>query len=236
MKTVDEAFADTSEKLPYRGVSEIYGDICPHCRKKILERAEYTEDGGKTWRHIPPCNGLLSYAETPQEQISGWLGHYVGEAKKAREIASELLKPTEDLMPGVSDKDTTDGLKQLGTGGWAQGGPSSGDEDNKTRVDNVSENIAGLPPSGEEKYNKQEPGGTMAAVNTTSLSTEGTRGRSEREESKSVGPRDFERFSDNMMNFVNASNVPLKVTVTEITVMADEVHSVKGYIVRVDNG
>ena len=60
--------------------------------------------------------------------------------------------------------------------------------------------------------------------------------KSENEESKPVGARDYARFANNMMNFVNASNVPLKVTVTEFTVMADQVHSVKTYIVRVDNG
>ena len=60
--------------------------------------------------------------------------------------------------------------------------------------------------------------------------------KSENEESKPVAPRDFGRFANNTMNFVNASNVPLKVTVTEFTVMADEVHSVKTYIVKVDNG
>lgn len=29
----------------------------------------------------------------------------------------------------------------------------------------TDENVVGLPPSGEEKYNKQEPGGTMGAIN-----------------------------------------------------------------------
>jgi hypothetical protein len=58
----------------------------------------------------------------------------------------------------------------------------------------------------------------------------------ENEESKPVASRGFERFANNMMNFVNASNIPLNVTVTEFTAMADNVHAVKTYIVRADNG
>lgn len=99
----------------------------------------------------------------------------------------------------------------------------------------VGESVDGMPPSGEEKYYKQQPGGTMGTANTATLAVEDQK-KSEREEIKPVGPHDFERFVDNMMNFVNASNVPLKVTVTEFTVMADEVYSSKSYIVRVDNG
>lgn len=82
----------------------------------------------------------------------------------------------------------------------------------------------------------EEPGGTMAAVNTTNLSTEAVSGVAESEETKPVGPRDYAKFASNMMNFVNASNVPLKVSVTEFTAAAGGVHSVKSYIVKVDNG
>ena len=99
----------------------------------------------------------------------------------------------------------------------------------------TKESVDGMPPSGEEKYLKQQPGGdVMGAANTTTLATE-TQAKSEREESKIVAPRDFERFVDKMMNFVNASNVPLKVTVTEFTVNVSG-QSAKTYIVRVDNG
>ena len=76
----------------------------------------------------------------------------------------------------------------------------------------------------------------MAAVNTTNLSTEAVNDVAENEESKPVGARDYARFANDMMNFVNASNVPLKVTVTEFTAKAGDVHSVKSYIVRVENG
>jgi hypothetical protein len=59
--------------------------------------------------------------------------------------------------------------------------------------------------------------------------------KSENEESKPVGARDFARFANNKMNFVNASNIPLKVTVTQFTSVADT-QTAETYIVRVDNG
>lgn len=98
------------------------------------------------------------------------------------------------------------------------------------------ENVVGLPLSSEEKYNKQEPGGTMSAVNIEEEVPIKDMKKAENEESKLVGARDWVRFANNTMNFVNASNIPLKATVTEISVMADEIHSVKTYIVKVDNG
>lgn len=134
------------------------GNMCPGCNMIMTENTEYTDDGGKTWRHSK-CNKII-YLE---------------------------------------------------------------------------ESVDGMPPSGEEKYSKQEPGGdVMAAANTSTLANENMK-KSEREESKPVAARGFERFANNMMNFVNASKIPLKVTVTEISVMADEIHSVKSYIVRVEN-
>ena len=57
-ETVNEFFKDAPEKLVERGVREIYYDICPHCKKEIYERHEYTEDGGITWRHSE-CKGRL---------------------------------------------------------------------------------------------------------------------------------------------------------------------------------
>jgi hypothetical protein len=102
-----------------------------------------------------------------------------------------------------------------------------------------SEAVPGMPPSGEEKYKKQEPGGTMSAVNLDEKESPYANGvnemqNGENEESKPVGPRDFVRFANNTMNFVNASNVPLKVTVSEFTSVADK-QTAKTYIVRVDN-
>lgn len=246
-ETVEKVFANAPEKPIERGVREIYYDICPHCKTEIHEKHEYTEDGGVTWRHSD-CKGLIARPETPIEEIGSWLRPYVQEARDDRKAARKALG-----MP---------------------------------------ENVVGLPPSGEEKYDKQQQEGPMAAVNTTNLTTEvGHRGGQpldpyekaddetgippaspdndpadpdydtkkptvilhphpelaprhqvnetgveEKEESKPVAPRDFGRFADDAINFVNASNIPLKVTVTEFKAMADTVHSVKTYIIWVNNG
>lgn len=112
-ESLDEFFEDAPEKLVERGIREIYHDICPHCKKEIHEKHEYTEDGGVTWRHSE-CKGLIARPETPIEEISSWLRPYVEEARKQRAAAREVY---------------------------------------------------GMPPSGEEKYDKQEPGGQMSAIN-----------------------------------------------------------------------
>ena len=100
----------------------------------------------------------------------------------------------------------------------------------------MAENVAGLPPSGEEKYSKQEPGGTMAAVNSTSLANEASKGVTEKEETVQLPVHGDAGAMDRSVIFLNASNVPLKVTVSEFTAMADDVHSVKKYYLRIDNG
>ena len=93
-ESLDQFFESAPMKKIMRGTREENFDICPHCKQEIYEKHEYTEDGGKTWRHSD-CKGLIQ------------------------------------------------------------------------RLD---ENVAGLPPSGEEKYYKQEPGGTMVAVNVNETS------------------------------------------------------------------
>jgi hypothetical protein len=103
-------------------------DICGHCKKEIRENREYTEDGGKTWRHLD-CKGLI------REE---------------------------------------------------------------------------LPLGGEEKYLKQQPGGEMMAVNTTSLATEAVE---QSEEVQNVGPAGGTgKFFDGECRFLNGINTPLKVT------------------------
>src|SRR5512137_1151861 len=113
-ESVEKFFKEAPEKLVERGVREIYYDICPHCKQEILERHEYTEDGGVTWRHSE-CKGLIARPSTPLEEVSDWLRPYVKEAQEERDAARKAL---------------------------------------------------GLPPSGELKYNKQEPGGTFGTSNS----------------------------------------------------------------------
>jgi hypothetical protein len=234
-ETIQEVFKDAPEKLIERGVREIQYDICPHCKTEIYEKHEYTEDGGVTWRHSE-CKGLIARPETPVEQISDWLRPYVKEARQVRKLARKQMGLKEDLMPGVADKDTMDSIKTLGSGGYPQGVPGSGDENLGDKEFGLQENVVGLPPSGEEKYSKQEPGGTMSAVNATTIANEASKGVTEKAETQPLPPHDFVRFMNNMVSVVNMSKVPLKITVNEFTAMADDVNSVKTYNIHIDNG
>lgn len=89
-ETIDEVFAEDPEKMVERGVREVYYDICPHCKKEIHEKHEYTEDGGITWRHSD-CKGLIARPETPLEEIVFWLRPYVQEAREERKAARKAL-------------------------------------------------------------------------------------------------------------------------------------------------
>ena len=221
-ETIKKTFASAPEKLIERGLREIQYDICPHCKTEIYERHEYTEDGGTTWRHAE-CKGLISRPETPIEKIDDWLRPYVAEARNQRGEARRALgyEPLADDQPGgqmmaanVSEEEDPyqPDDQESGTVKTPDNDPAAKDYDSKKPTVILHPYPKAVPAHG---------------VNEAT---------SENEESKPVGPRDFTRFANNMMNFVNASNVPLKVTVTEFTAMADNVHSVKSYIVRVDNG
>jgi hypothetical protein len=140
----------------------LYSDICPSCGKQIVESADYTEDGGKTWRHSE-CRGIIRESK--------------------------------------------------------------------------------LPLSGEEKYYKQEPGGDMATSNTTTLATNETSTSpsvTTSEETKGVKARNGvvpgeANFMSKSVVIVNLGDLPLKVTVHEFSAMADEIHSVKKYLIKIDN-
>ena len=203
-ETILEVFKDASEKLVERGVREIQYDICPHCKKEIYERHEYTEDGGISWRHSE-CKGLIARPATPMEQISDWFKPYVKEANQVRKLARKKLEMNEDLMPEVPDNDTMDSIKTLGKGGHPQGGPSTGDQNLGDKEFGLQENVAGLPPSGEEKYLKQEPGGTMAAVNIEETTVEN-------KEVQILSPTRDAKFFAGEARFHNVTKMRLKVT------------------------
>ena len=90
-----------------------------------------------------------------------------------------------------------------------------------------------LPPSGHEKYDKQQPGGTMSAVNTSGLEEEYQ--TSEQEESNPVGVRDYVKFKNMPINIVNTSKNPINVTITEITVAVDKTNGKSAYIIRIND-
>jgi hypothetical protein len=87
-----------------------------------------------------------------------------------------------------------------------------------------------LPIGGEKKYNKQEPGGQMTAVNIEENS-----GRVEKDETKTIAVHGFRRFNDMPINIVNTSQIPLRVTITEITSTVDQATGKSAYIIRIDD-
>ena len=93
-----------------------------------------------------------------------------------------------------------------------------------------SEAVPGMPPSGEEKYSKQQPGGTMAAVNVSEAGNV-----SEKEENKIIPPRSAVDFFDKSVLLSNSSNRAVNISVTEFTSMVDDVNSVKKYFIRINN-
>lgn len=185
-ETVQEFFQEAPEQLVERGIREMYYDVCPHCKQEIMEKHEYTEDGGTTWRHSE-CKGLISRPETPLEQLSDGLKPYVKEARQMRKLAR----------------------KQMG----------------------IDENVVGLPPSGEEKYSKQEPGGTMSAVNSTSLANENVEQSSE---TQVLSPGRDSKFFGGECRFHNTTKMRLKVTAHKFLARIGEVHQ-SAYYFRVED-
>src|ERR1035437_4639032 len=223
---VTEFFKNAPEKMVERSVREVYYDICPHCKKEISERMEYTEDGGTTWRHSD-CKRLIARPETPLEEVGHWLRPYVKEAQLQRQAARYklgLAEPPSDEPGGTMMAVNVEEVDYR-----TDKEPNGYPEDSGK----FPESPADIPGSKEHRPLKipialhprpHEP--PEFQVNEMQ--------NSENEESKPVGARDFSRFANNMMNFVNASNIPLKVTVSEFTAMVDG-QLAKTYIVKVDN-
>jgi hypothetical protein len=223
-ETMDKHFAAAPEKLVERGVREIQYDICPHCKTEIYEKHEYTEDGGTSWRHSD-CKGLIARPETPLEQINQSFRPFISQARKDRNEAREALGyaplPTDEpggtmMAVNVAEeedpyqkKDDESGRRQS-----PDNDPASPNYDPNKPTVLLHPHPEAVPQHGVNEMGMQ---------------------KSENEESKPVGARDYARFANNMMNFVNASTVPLKVTVSEFTVVVDS-QTAKTYIVRVDNG
>jgi hypothetical protein len=89
-----------------------------------------------------------------------------------------------------------------------------------------------LPPSGEKKYNKQEPEGPMSAVNTSGLEEE--TGKSERDEQQTIGPQDYVKFMGGSVRVVNTTNIPISVSITEFTSDVEGTIA-KAYIVHIQD-
>ncbi len=102
-------------------------------------------------------------------------------------------------------------------------------------LDVIPDDANDLPLSGDKKYCRDNQ--TQMApfpVNTTGLG-EVTSKKSEREERKPIAVMDYVKFMDGMVRVVNTSNIPVEVTITEITVASDGVNGKAAYIIRIDN-
>ena len=227
-ETLDEFFDNTSTKMVETGIREEKYEVCPHCKKEIYERHEYTEDGGQTWRHAD-CKGLITRPQTLNENI-------IGQEFRLNIKGQEFKAVTNPYAGGFRSVAFLPDGKQVASFTHDTKEGAEMDLYKQLQTKFVGESVDGMPPSGEEKYNKQEPGGTMSAANTTTIANEASKGVTEKEEVKPLPPNDFVRFMGNMMSIVNMSKVPLKITVTEFSAMADEVNSVKTYNIHIDNG
>lgn len=83
-----------------------------------------------------------------------------------------------------------------------------------------------LPPSGELKYSTQEPGGEMAAVNLE----ESELNKTETDEAIVVNSMDSQKMFDGLLRIVNTSNLPLKFTISKISV-----DTANAFIIRTQN-
>ena len=194
-ETITETFAKAPEKLIERGVREIQYDICPHCKKEIHERHEYTEDGGLTWRHSE-CKGLIARPETPDENVAEWLRPYVKEAREERKAARKAL-----------------GMKEMVERGFAP-------------EDQTQQNDPSIPPSGEVKYSKQEPGGTMSAVNIEEAGSQ--------EESKRIHSQAHADFMNGAVKVVNTTQIPIEIFISEFSSNVNGVEA-NAYIVHIQD-
>jgi hypothetical protein len=75
-ETIEQFFENAPIKMIEKGVREETFDVCPHCKKEIYEKHEYTEDGGKTWRHSD-CKGLIRRPPLDPASIPDWLRPYM---------------------------------------------------------------------------------------------------------------------------------------------------------------
>jgi len=77
-ETIIEFFENSPIKMVEKGTRVEEFDVCPHCKKEIYERHEYTEDGGKTWRHSE-CKGLIDRPPIDPNTVAPWLRKYLTE-------------------------------------------------------------------------------------------------------------------------------------------------------------
>lgn len=102
-ESLQEFFESEPAKMIERGTRPEYFDVCPHCKKEIYEKHEYTEDGGKTWRHSD-CKGLITRPPLDPSEIPSWLRPYMEQVEKERldEVSYRIYNDT--LCPKLWDE------------------------------------------------------------------------------------------------------------------------------------
>ncbi len=150
------------------------------------------------------CKGLISRPETPMEQISREWRPFIAAAQQQRKQARKAL-----------------GLESV-----TRGFPP---------LDVLPEHPNDLPLGGDKKYcQDNQKQAAPFPLNTTGLGEALNSTKSERDEVKVIEPKDYTRFMDKAIIATNLSNVPLKMTITQLTSTVEGA-SASSYIIRVEN-
>jgi len=83
-ETIQKFFDNAPMKMVEKGSRTVTFDICPHCKKEIFEKHEYTEDGGLTWRHSD-CHGLIEREPISLDTVNSWLRPFIQQVRNDRE-------------------------------------------------------------------------------------------------------------------------------------------------------
>lgn len=107
-ESVDELFKSAPMKMVDQGICPEYYDICPHCKKEIHEKHEYTEDGGKTWRHSD-CKGMIYWPEKSEMDLAYFLRECVEQILQFKNEARQSIGLEEISIETHSDLFTSRG-------------------------------------------------------------------------------------------------------------------------------
>lgn len=87
---VQQFFDNAPMKMVEKGSRNVTYDICPHCKKEIFEKHEYTEDGGVTWRHSD-CHGLIYSEKLSVDNFSDWCHPSIQKVRDERSVAGKPM-------------------------------------------------------------------------------------------------------------------------------------------------
>jgi hypothetical protein len=102
IESVDAFFENAPLKMIEKGTRSQEFDICPHCKKEIYEKHEYSEDGGITFRHSD-CKGLIDRPDQPIDDIPNWLKSSVLKVRAERDAARQKMGLNESAFRVYND-------------------------------------------------------------------------------------------------------------------------------------